>query len=94
MKICDRHWKNFIESLNANLLPLVSIVVSEEMLVYKTDNSLESDMENFKFGLKFDNNPKKFEAEVDKNGGCPICYLGEDFYNRVVERLKRENAIH
>ena len=92
MKICDRHWKSFIESLNINLLPLVAVVVSEEMLVYKTDNSLESDMENFKFGLKYDNNPQKFKEEVEKNNGCPICYLGEDFYNRVIERLRWENA--
>ena len=91
MKICNRHWEAFTESLNINVLPLVSTVVSEEMLIYRKEDTLESEIENFEFGLKYNNNPKKFEEEVNKNNGCPICFLGEGFYNRILEIMRKEN---
>lgn len=79
MKICERHWIAFTESLPIQVLPLVSIVVSQEMLTEE-------------MGEKFSWDYKAFQMEIEKNGGCPICYLGEDFYNLVLQKLKKEKV--
>lgn len=92
MKICNKHWIALTEALNPNVLSLVDIVISQEMLIKNADNTLEAQLENFKFGMQFDNNQEKFGEEVEKQGGCPICYLGEDFYNRIVKILNKEEG--
>ena len=75
MKICEKHWKDLVNNLPVSVLPKVSIEISTMMF------SNESD------GDKYDWDYRKFIEDVEAHGGCPICFKGEEFYNKIVEKL-------